>query len=162
VTFPRFRPDPAGRPGPTGHPGDGPALVVVGIDGSDPAWRAFWWAIGHARRARCPVLAVFVATATFVASMVSSGDRDGHIAGAFAELADQLRDQVAASAAEVGVEVKFAWVRGEPAHALLAHARENAADLIVVGAPRHFLHRWSGSRAGRLIRNREIPIVVVP
>ena len=94
--------------------------------------------------------------------MVSYGDRDGHIAGALAELADQLRDQVTASAAEVGVDIRFAWVRGEPAQALLACARENAADLIVVGAPRSFLHRWHGSRAARLIRNREIPIVVVP
>jgi len=162
VTFPHFRPEPAGRPGPARRPGDGPALVVVGIDGSDPAWRAFWWAIGHARRARCPVLALFVATSTFVASMISYGDRDAHIANAYAELADQLRDQVAASAAEVGVEVRFAWVRGEPAHAILACARENAADLIVVGAPRNFFHRWSGSRAARLIGNREIPIVVVP
>jgi nucleotide-binding universal stress UspA family protein len=162
VTFPHFPPESAGRPEPVGRRGDGPALVVVGVDGSDPAWRAYSWAVGHARRAHCPVLALFVATSTFVSSVISYGDRDGHIANAFAELAEQLRTQVAAIATEVGVEVRFAWVRGEPAHALIAAARENSADLIVVGAPHHLLHRVVGSRAGRLIRNREIPIVVVP
>jgi len=74
-----------------------------------------------------------------------------HIANALAELAEQLREQVTASAAEVEVEIRFAWVRGEPAHAILACAilacaRENAAD----------------PHIARLNRSREIPIVVAP
>src|SRR5215831_20666908 len=107
VTFPHFRRDPAARKGPAGPAGDGPALVVVGIDGSDSAWRAFWWTIGHARRARCPVLAVFVATSTFTSSLITYGDRDGHIARALAELAEQVKAQVVRAGADVGVDVRF-------------------------------------------------------
>jgi nucleotide-binding universal stress UspA family protein len=158
VTAPHFR----AKPAPSGPPTDGPALVVVGVDGSEPAWRAFWWAIGHARRARCPVLAVFVATSTFTASMVTYGDRDGHIARAVAELAEQVRDAVKAAGAEAGVDVRFVHLRGEPASALTACAREHGADLVVVGAPGSRIHRLMGSRTASLIRRREIPVVVIP
>ena len=34
------------------HPTDGPALVVVGVDGSATGWHAFAWACGHARSQR--------------------------------------------------------------------------------------------------------------
>jgi nucleotide-binding universal stress UspA family protein len=158
VTAPHFR----AKPVPAGPPTDGPALVVVGVDGSAPAWRAFWWTIGHARRARCPVLAVFVATSTFTASLVTYGDRDGHIARAVAELAEQVREQVTAAAAEAGVALRFVHLRGEPATELTACAREHAADLIVVGAPGQLIHRVVGSRTASLIRRREIPVVVIP
>jgi nucleotide-binding universal stress UspA family protein len=134
----------------------------VGVDGSQGAWRAFWWAIGHARRAHCPVLAVFVATSTFVSSMITYGDRDGRIAEALGALAAELSQQVTAAGAEVGVDVGFTHVRGEPASALLSVARDRAADLIVVGAPGHLVHRLIGSRTASLIRRREIPVVVVP
>src|ERR1051326_4432596 len=125
VTAPRFRP----RPAPVGRPTDGPGLVVVGVDGSDPAWHAFWWALGHARRARCPVLAVFVATSTFAASVITYGDRDGHIARALEELAGEVGAQVGPAGAESGVDVRFAHLRGEPAKLLVECAREHGADL---------------------------------
>ncbi|HKD97854.1 MAG TPA: universal stress protein [Micromonosporaceae bacterium] len=155
-------PQPRQEPSPGGRSGDGPGLVVVGVDGSREAWRAFWWAIGHARRARCPVLAVFVATSTFVTSMITYGDRDGRIAEALGALAAELSQQVVAAGADVGVDVQFTHVRGDPANALLHVARERAADLIVVGAPGHLVHRLIGSHTASLIRRREIPVVVVP
>ena len=158
VNIPRPRPEPT----PSGRPGDGPGLVIVGVDGSRAAWRAFWWAIGHGRRARCPVLAVYVATSTFVTSLISYGDRDGRIAEALDALARELAEQVAAAAADLGVDVQFAHVRGEPTSALLTVARERAADLIVVGAPDNMVHRLVGSHTASLIRRREIPVVVVP
>jgi nucleotide-binding universal stress UspA family protein len=144
------------------RPTDGPALIVVGVDGSESAWRAFWWAIGHARRARCPILAVFVATSTFVSSLMEYGDRYGQVAAALRDLADEVEESVVSAGAEVGVEIRFTHMRGDPVAALLSCAREHAADLIVVGAPGHFMHRIVRSRTASLIRRREIPIVVVP
>jgi len=108
------------------------------------------------------VLAIYVATSTFVTSLISYGDRDGRIAEALDALARELAEQVAAAAADLGVDVQFAHVRGEPTSALLTVARERAADLIVVGAPDNMVHRLVGSHTASLIRRREIPVVVVP
>src|SRR4051795_3525187 len=70
-----FRVDPreAPRSHSAPHTVDGPALVVVGVDGSATAWRAFAWACGHARRAGCALLCVYVSTRGFWDSLVPWG-----------------------------------------------------------------------------------------
>src|SRR5690242_21824747 len=110
------RPDAARR-------ADGPSLVVVGIDGSDTAWRALAWACGHARRAGCPVLAVYVST---------SGYRDRVGQGADATVtatARQLRAEINQMAAGFGMRVGFVHQHGDPARELVTTAREHGADL---------------------------------
>lgn len=136
---------------------DGPSLVVVGIDGSDTAWHALAWACGHARRAGCPVLAVYVSTSGY-------RDRAGHGADATATdaVARRLRAEINQMAAGFGMRVGFVHRHGDPARELVTTAREHGADLLVVGTSSQLLHRVTGSLPGKLARCREMPLVVVP
>src|SRR5271155_1330097 len=36
------------------------ATIVVGVDGSESAWNAYWWSRGEAKRLRGRIVAVFV------------------------------------------------------------------------------------------------------
>jgi nucleotide-binding universal stress UspA family protein len=143
---------------------DGPSLVVVGFDGSDTSWHALAWACGHARRARCPVLAVYVSTNRYWDRVVPVGDAAAALAEAATEAADQLRREITQMASGCGfpVNVSFVHRQGDPARELMLVAREHGADLLVVGTSAHPLHRVAGSLPGRLARCRQIPVVVVP
>ena|SRR5690242_6899050 len=149
------RPDAATR-------ADGPSLVVVGIDGSDSAWHALAWACGHARRARCPVLAVYVTTSGYWDRMVPVGEASVALAEAAATTAAQLRAEIDRTSASYGVPVRFEHRYGDPARELMTAARELSADLLVVGTSDQLVHRVAGALSGRLARCRQVPVVVVP
>jgi nucleotide-binding universal stress UspA family protein len=154
-------PDRAARPAPARRVGDGPCLVVVGVDGTPSAWRAFAWACGHARRSHCPVLAIYASNTGFLDCSIPSGMAAAAAAQAALEVAANLRDEVLRWAADFGVPVRFEHHRGDPARALVGAADEYNADLVVIGASRP-LHRLAGSMAGRLARTGRLPLVVVP
>jgi hypothetical protein len=40
------------------------AMVVVGLDGSETSWAAFWWACGETQRLDGQLVAVFVSSST--------------------------------------------------------------------------------------------------
>jgi nucleotide-binding universal stress UspA family protein len=155
-------PHTAPEPAPARQAGDGPSLVVVGVDGTASAWRAFAWACGHARRSHCPVLAIFASTTGYLDCAMPNAMAAGAMAQAIAEMADDLRSEVSRAGAEFGVPVRFEHRRGDPAKVLLGAADRHNADLVVIGAPMQALHRLTGSIAARLARSRKIPIVVVP
>jgi nucleotide-binding universal stress UspA family protein len=138
---------------------DGPSLVVVGIDGSDTAWHALAWACGHARRAGCPVLAVYVSTSGYRDRVGQGTDAT---AAATTAAARQLRAEINQMAAGFGMRVGFVHRHGDPARELVTTAREHGADLLVVGTSSQLLHRVAGSLPGKLARCREMPLVVVP
>jgi nucleotide-binding universal stress UspA family protein len=133
---------------------DGPSLVVVGIDGSDAAWHALAWACGHARRAGCPVLAVYVSTSGYWNRVLPNTDATA--------AARQLRAEIEQMATGFGMRVGFVHRHGDPARELVTAAREHGADLLVVGTSSQLLHRVAGSLPGKLARCREVPLVVVP
>ncbi len=135
---------------------DGPSLVAVGIDGSDTAWRALAWACGHARRAGCPVLAVYVSTSGYWDRVAVAFSTAGDAA------AQLIRAEVEQMAAGFGMRVSFVHRHGDPARELVTAAREHGADLLVVGTSAQLLHRVAGSLPGKLARCRELPLVVVP
>jgi nucleotide-binding universal stress UspA family protein len=141
---------------------DGPSLVVVGIDGSNTAWRALAWACGHARRAGCPVLAVYVSTSGYWDRVVPNADATGAATTAADAAARLLRAEVEQTAAGFGMRVGFVYRHGDPARELVTAAREHGADLLVVGTSAQLLHRVAGSLPGKLARCREMPLVVVP
>jgi nucleotide-binding universal stress UspA family protein len=141
---------------------DGPSLVVVGIDGSDTAWHALAWACGHARRAGCPVLAVYVSTTGYWDRVVPGADATVPVATAADAAAQQLRAEIRQVASGFGMRVGFVHRHGDPARELVTAAREHGADLLVVGTSSQLVHRVAGSLPGKLARCRETPLVVVP
>ncbi|MCW0215317.1 MAG: universal stress protein [Pseudonocardia sp.] len=155
--------------GPSAGPGgfeigrDGPRAIIVGIDGSDTAWRALHYAVGQARRQDSRVVAVYadrlpgVAFATampLAATAVVDPARD--------EMVDELRREVVALGAEYGITARFETVVGDPVLALTAVAEREQADAIVVGASVQAGHKLFGSVAMRVVKVGRWPVTVVP
>jgi nucleotide-binding universal stress UspA family protein len=139
---------------------DGPSLILVGVDGSRTSLRAAAYAAGLARRQRCQLLAVYVARlsaniglAPGAVAVLNQTERE--IAG---DLERQARDR----AAEIGVDLEFRSVVGDPLTELTRVAAETRADAVVVGASEHAGHRIVGSLATRLVRSGKWPVTVVP
>jgi nucleotide-binding universal stress UspA family protein len=143
------------------HAVDGPALMVVGVDGSATAWRAFAWACGHARRAGCTLLCVYVSRCGFWDALVPMSQA-ALLRDTGAQCAAEIRAELTEAARAFGVPVRFEHRFGDPAQELVRVAHDRGADLVVVGASAHVLHRVAGSLPGRLARSRHVPVVVVP
>ncbi len=140
---------------------DGPSLIVVGLDGSSTAWHAFAWACGHARRAACPVLAVYVSTLRYWEAPLA-GEATAAVLEAEQSTVRALQQEAELLAGAFDVRVSFEHRRGEAARELLTAAREHSADLLAIGSSVQPFHRVAGSLASRLVRCRQVPVVVVP
>jgi nucleotide-binding universal stress UspA family protein len=139
---------------------DGPATLVVGLDGSDTAWRALHYAVGQARRQRSRVVAVYaqhapVFVGTQVAVSAATEDAD-------AQYREELRSAVDALGREHGVPTRLVTLCADPVLALAKVAEEVRADAIVVGASEQAGHRLFGSVAVRIVRAGNWPVTVVP
>ena len=140
---------------------DGPASILVGVDGSVTAARAGWYAAGLARRQHARV------TMVYVAPLLSPWQPwDAGLETAWREAAGQaaedMRRKAAAFATDLGVEITFLAVRGDPFTELRRIAEEIRADAVVVGASAHAGHRLAGSLAVRLVKAARWPVTVVP
>lgn len=142
------------------------AVVVVGIDGSETSWDAFWWACGETKRLSGRTVAVFVGPTSAVASVAASATVTG--ACAYGEIqqtmndqAQQLCRQVREYAQEHDVELSFVHTHGETAKELIRIADDSHADLIVVGRSAKARHHLAGSLGRRLVGRHDAPIVVV-
>lgn len=143
---------------------DGPATIVVGVDGSDTSLRAAAYAAGVARRERTRLIAVYARRVPTGAAAVP------YSSGAMVAAAYETQDQIEALLRELFEQQRAAWglearliVRGgDPFTVLSAVAREVRADCVVVGASASFGHRFAGSLAIRLIRCARWPVTVVP
>lgn len=141
-------------------------VVVVGIDGSDTSWDAFWWATGQARRMDGRIVAAFVSPTADINMAVMSAfpaaafDYAGaeHLA---TDQAEQLRRQVEKFAGEHGILLSFVHAYGDPMAELTRIAEECRADIIVVGKSTKARHHVAGSIGRRLIGHRTAPVVVV-
>ena len=141
---------------------DGPSALVVGVDGSDTAWRAFHYALGQARRQGARVVAVFAQNFP-AAAFVGSGTLAMPIADQSAdEYREELRHGVEQLAAEHGVDVQFVVATADPVLALTQVAEQVRADAILVGASTQAAHRLFGSVAVRAVRAGRWPVTVVP
>lgn len=142
---------------------DGPRVIVVGIDGSPSSMRAAAYAAGLARRQGSTLVLVYVQQVP-----ISTGG--AIVAGAMVEAGEDTAEQLAAELRE-GAQTLGGWqtVRwefltrhGDPFHELVAAAKEQQADAVVVGGSQSRGHRIMGSIAVRLVRSGHWPVTVVP
>jgi nucleotide-binding universal stress UspA family protein len=139
--------------------GDGPSLILVGIDGSRTSLRAGSYAAGLARRQGCPLAVVHVTregTASFDAGAAVA------MIGAEQDNVAEIRRQVEERSAELGVPVTFHAVIGDPHHEIVRLATELGAEMVVVGTSESAGHKLVGSLATRLVRDGRWPVTVVP
>jgi nucleotide-binding universal stress UspA family protein len=133
--------------------------IVVGVDGSDAAWRALAVAIDVALRYHGAVHACFVwpLTATekragFSAAPASSDESDGD--------EERLRGAVVKALRDAGAEGDFVQREGEIGYELEALASSSDADLIVVGRSRHPTLHLGGVPRQLLGMGRRLVLVV--
>ena len=130
--------------------------IVVGIDGSEPAFGALRWAADLAYRADIDLVAAW--------AWISGDVRpDPTAAGPLRELAERdLRAWCAGARASVTPEI--AVVEGDAPRALMALAEDQHADLLVVGP--HGRGGPAGVRLGsvtnHLVHHTRTPLGIVP
>jgi nucleotide-binding universal stress UspA family protein len=139
---------------------DGPGVILVGLDASDTSARAAAYAAGLARRQHSKLAIVYVIGPPALAGF-SPGAMAG-IASTNEEIAADLRAQVEAGAADLGIDYEFYLRYGDPYQQLVAVADDTRADAIVVGASASVGHRITGSLAVKLVRAGRWPVTVVP
>jgi nucleotide-binding universal stress UspA family protein len=139
---------------------DGPARILVGIDGSDTSLRAAAYAAGLARRQGSRLIALYVAPTMALAGQLAA--TAAAMLQTQQEIAENLKNMVTEGARLVGVEAQFVLRHGNPYKELIKVADEFRVDAVVVGASTQSGRRFVGSLAGRLVRDAKWPITVVP
>jgi nucleotide-binding universal stress UspA family protein len=139
---------------------DGRPVIVVGFDGSPTSMHAGAYAAGVARRQNARMIVVFVQSTPALAMLAPQ--HAWQVEENLAAVTEELRQQVAAAAANTELDVEFIAVRGDPYTELCKLATQARADAIVVGASTQAGHRIMGSLAVRLIRAGRWPVTVVP
>ncbi len=136
--------------------------IIVPLDGSAMAERALPFAIALAQRAHSHVtlvhvhdVGVFVANAPMLDSAFED-DRAAEMGGAIRAMAERL-------ARDTGLAVTAVILRGPAAPALVQHAIDHDADLIVMTTHGRsgFSHAWFGSVAERVIHAAPTAVLVV-
>lgn len=144
------------------------AILVVGLDGSEPSWSALWWACGEARRLGGRIIAAYV-TPTTSATAATAALAAGFDAGAYlvaskacdADRAAELKAELEHKTSGLDTEIRFVHVQGDTAEQLTQIACHTHADVIAVGRSTKLRHRLAGSLGRGLARNRRAPIVVI-
>lgn len=137
-----------------------PRRIVVGVDGSEDSQRALTWAVALAEDSRSEIIAVhalgLLTRLGDTAAVPSTGHRG--------EVEARLEQEWCRPLARADVAHRSLVIDGEPVHALLSTAHDEAADLVVVG------RRGAGGSPGLLIgstsqqvvHQADCPVVVVP
>ena len=131
--------------------------IVVGVDGTDPSWRALAMAIGVGRREQATIHVCYVAhmpvPAVGLGVSLAVIDPDGDTG--------DLGRSVCSELSEAGASGDFSIRVGDVGHELELLAEACHADLIVVGRSRHpALHLGGVPR--RLLNSGRWPVLVVP
>ncbi len=137
-----------------------PARIIVGVDGSDAAGRALAWAAALVQGTSGEVVAVHalglltdLGDGTVVPSM-------GHRA----QVVTLLEQQWSRPLTDASVVHRCVVVDGDPVTALLRTARQEEADLLVVGSRGAGGHPGMtlGSTSQQIVYQADRPVVVVP
>jgi nucleotide-binding universal stress UspA family protein len=115
------RADPLARTREQGGSGRDTAAVIIGLDGSETSWRAFFWGCGEAERLAARAVVVFVShpaetsTAGAAGLLAAAGCDYPAIHRRDAEQAAELRADTLRHASGRGLEILFVHLRGDPA-----------------------------------------------
>ncbi|OON72720.1 universal stress protein [Streptomyces tsukubensis] len=140
---------------------DGPKVIVVGVDGSESAYRAAAYAAGLARRQGALLAIVYIQPVMATGAAIGAP-----VAETTDEIADALVQEIRLATERVkdifDVRWEFHTFRGDPYNGLVTAADELKADAVVVGASEQAGHRFVGSVAVRLVKSGRWPVTVVP
>ncbi len=139
---------------------DGPRNMLVGVDGSDTSLHALAYAVGLARRQGTHLIVLYVRPTTVMSAQVPA--TAGAVVQTQDEITADLRRTIDEGSARLGMVIEFRTSNGNPYRELIAVAREVRVDAIVVGASTQAGHKLIGSLAGRLVKDAEWPVTVVP
>jgi nucleotide-binding universal stress UspA family protein len=141
---------------------DGPSVIVVGVDGSEPSLRAAAYAAGLARRQRARLTVVYIRPlgASLNPMAGAALAQTGHDIAA--DLVSQIRHNAHRIAQGDLPRLDFIVESGDPFHGLVAVADRLRADVVVIGGSSRAGHRIAGSVAVRLVKAGRWPVTVVP
>ncbi|MCL2396368.1 MAG: universal stress protein [Acidimicrobiaceae bacterium] len=141
---------------------DGPGVLVVGLDGTDPSRDALAYAVGMARREGSSLVIVRVGVPVSAAAAVAAAS--GTVLPPGGLMADEALTPENISALDELLPGRWRLVEctGEPGAELERVARDVRADAIVVGRSRNPGRHLLGSVTSRLVRRANHPVIVVP
>jgi nucleotide-binding universal stress UspA family protein len=142
------------------QPSDGPAVLLVAIDGSATSLRAQAYAAGLARRQGARLVCLYVRPFTAVAGIGAAAVSS--MQAAHDEIVRELREAIETESARLGISAQFAERHGSPFTEIVRLADELQADAVIVGASTKAGHRFVGSLAVHLVRVSRWPVTVVP
>jgi nucleotide-binding universal stress UspA family protein len=142
------------------QPWDGPAVLLVGVDGSDTSLRAGAYAAGLARRQHARLICLYVRPFSAMAGIGAGAAISMN--EAYDEVAEELREQVETQSVRLGIDAEFVERTGNPYAEIVRLADERRADAVIVGASTKAGHRFVGSLAVHLVRASRWPVTVVP
>jgi nucleotide-binding universal stress UspA family protein len=142
------------------QPRDGPAVLLVAVDGSDTSLRAGAYAAGMARRERAQLICLYVrpyGALSGIGAGAAASMRE-----AYDEVAAELRQTLETQSARIGLDAEFVEREGSPFAEIVRLADEVRADAVFVGASTKAGHRFVGSLAVHLVKTARWPVTVVP
>lgn len=140
--------------------------ILVPVDFSPQAEYAFTYATRLAERFGAKLALLYVVDDSFVTGGWSSEIYVPNVPELMENLiadADRRLATLKASAAALGLTAETAVIRGRPAHAIVAHAKNGGFDLIVMGTHGRtgVSHVVMGSVAERVLRKAPCPVLTV-
>lgn len=133
--------------------------ILVAYDGSDPARKAYDYALDLARKYRAEIWVLAVSRPPDFSEEVETEAVIERSTRYYHRLLAQLRQR----SAEAEVRIHFEGAVGHPAEQIVRHAEQHRADLIVMGhRGKTLLERWRlGSVSERVLRYAHCPVLVV-
>lgn len=139
--------------------------IVVALDGSECSHKALDVAVGLAKEqgARCTVCTVVDVVRAAASMTFATGDIVNEWIATLNKEARQIESEAIAKYADSGVGIETKVLEGDPSLAVLDLAKNENADLIVMGSHgRTGLKRlWLGSVAESIVQGATIPILIV-
>lgn len=133
--------------------------ILVAYDGSDPANRAFDFALDLARRYQASLTVLAVARPPEIGNDVETEAVVENSLRHYRQLLSRLQERATAEKIDVTLEVRV----GHPAEQIVNYAEQHQIDAIVMGhRGKTFLERWRlGSISQRVLQYAHCPVIVV-
>jgi nucleotide-binding universal stress UspA family protein len=133
--------------------------ILVAYDGSEPADRAFDFAVDLAKRYQAPLTVLAVARPPEIGNDVETEAVVENSLRHYRKLLSRLQERAAAEKIDVTLEVRV----GHPAEQIVDYAEQHRIDAIVMGhRGKTFLERWRlGSISQRVLQYAHCPVIVV-